>query len=48
MRSENGILTTHGRRVHPSIMWAKLKALTGGADLATKELWDLPRARAVA
>jgi 5-methyltetrahydropteroyltriglutamate--homocysteine methyltransferase len=28
-----------GRRVHPSIMWAKLKALAEGARLATKELW---------
>jgi 5-methyltetrahydropteroyltriglutamate--homocysteine methyltransferase len=27
------------RRVHPSIMWAKLEALTEGARLATKELW---------
>jgi len=27
------------RRVHPSIMWAKLEALAAGARLATKELW---------
>ena len=27
------------RRVHPSIMWAKLEALTAGARLASKELW---------
>ncbi len=27
------------RRVHPSIMWAKLQALAEGARLATKELW---------
>jgi 5-methyltetrahydropteroyltriglutamate--homocysteine methyltransferase len=27
------------RRVHPSIMWAKLEALSEGAKLATKELW---------
>jgi len=27
------------RRVHPSIMWAKLGALAEGAKLATKELW---------
>ncbi len=27
------------RRVHPSIMWAKLQALVEGARLATKELW---------
>jgi 5-methyltetrahydropteroyltriglutamate--homocysteine methyltransferase len=27
------------RRVHPSIMWAKLDALVKGAGLASKELW---------
>jgi 5-methyltetrahydropteroyltriglutamate--homocysteine methyltransferase len=27
------------RRVHPTIMWAKLEALAAGARLATKELW---------
>ncbi|HEY7245069.1 MAG TPA: cobalamin-independent methionine synthase II family protein [Xanthobacteraceae bacterium] len=27
------------RRVHPSIMWAKLESLTRGARLASKELW---------
>jgi len=27
------------RRVHPSIMWAKLQALADGARLASKELW---------
>ena len=27
------------RRVHPSIMWAKLEALTEGARLASRELW---------
>ena len=27
------------RRVHPSIMWAKLEALATGARLASKELW---------
>jgi 5-methyltetrahydropteroyltriglutamate--homocysteine methyltransferase len=27
------------RRVHPSIMWAKLEALAGGARIASKELW---------
>jgi 5-methyltetrahydropteroyltriglutamate--homocysteine methyltransferase len=27
------------RRVHPSIMWAKLQALAEGARLATAELW---------
>jgi len=28
------------RRVHPSIMWAKLEALAEGARLATQELWN--------
>ena len=28
-----------GMRVHPQIAWAKLKALSEGAALATKELW---------
>ena len=28
------------RRVHPSIMWAKLEALADGARLASKELWN--------
>jgi len=28
------------RRVHPSIMWAKLEALAQGAKLASKELWN--------
>ena len=27
------------RRVHPSIMWAKLEALVEGAKLASDELW---------
>ena len=27
------------RRVHPSIMWAKLEALAAGARLASKVLW---------
>jgi 5-methyltetrahydropteroyltriglutamate--homocysteine methyltransferase len=27
------------RRVHPSIMWAKLESLVGGARLASAELW---------
>ena len=27
------------QRVHPTIMWAKLKALSEGARIATKELW---------
>jgi 5-methyltetrahydropteroyltriglutamate--homocysteine methyltransferase len=28
------------RRVHPSIMWAKLEALVSGARLASAELWS--------
>jgi 5-methyltetrahydropteroyltriglutamate--homocysteine methyltransferase len=28
------------RRVHPSIMWAKLEALAAGARIASKELWS--------
>jgi 5-methyltetrahydropteroyltriglutamate--homocysteine methyltransferase len=31
----------HLRRVHPSIMWAKLEALSTGARLASQELWGL-------
>jgi 5-methyltetrahydropteroyltriglutamate--homocysteine methyltransferase len=27
------------RRVHPSIMWAKLAALSEGARIASRELW---------
>jgi 5-methyltetrahydropteroyltriglutamate--homocysteine methyltransferase len=27
------------RRVHPTIMWAKLEALAEGARLATDRLW---------
>ena len=27
------------RRVHPTIMWAKLEALAQGARFATRELW---------
>jgi len=27
------------RRVHPSIMWAKLQALVEGARIATQTLW---------
>jgi 5-methyltetrahydropteroyltriglutamate--homocysteine methyltransferase len=27
------------RRVHPSIMWAKLKSLVEGARIATQMLW---------
>ena len=28
------------RRVHPTVMWAKLEALSEGARLASKELWS--------
>jgi 5-methyltetrahydropteroyltriglutamate--homocysteine methyltransferase len=28
------------RRVHPSVMWAKLEALAAGARLASNELWN--------
>ncbi len=31
--------TPYVRRVHPSIMWAKLEALAEGARLASEELW---------
>jgi 5-methyltetrahydropteroyltriglutamate--homocysteine methyltransferase len=34
------------QRVHPSIMWAKLKALVEGARIASKELWKPKRRRA--
>jgi 5-methyltetrahydropteroyltriglutamate--homocysteine methyltransferase len=30
------------RRVHPSIMWAKLEAMAEGAKIASKELWRGP------
>jgi len=28
------------RRVHPSVMWAKLEALSAGARLASRDLWS--------
>jgi 5-methyltetrahydropteroyltriglutamate--homocysteine methyltransferase len=31
------------RRVHPSIMWAKLEALVAGARIASGRLWSAPR-----
>jgi 5-methyltetrahydropteroyltriglutamate--homocysteine methyltransferase len=34
------------RRVHPSIMWAKLRALAAGCELASKELFAKRRAPA--
>ena len=36
------------RRVHPSIMWAKLEALVAGARIASKTLWSAPRKAAAA
>jgi 5-methyltetrahydropteroyltriglutamate--homocysteine methyltransferase len=30
------------RRVHPSIMWAKLRSVVEGARLASRELWRRP------
>jgi 5-methyltetrahydropteroyltriglutamate--homocysteine methyltransferase len=36
------------RRVHPSIMWAKLRSVVEGARLATRELWRRPKGRKVA
>lgn len=32
------------QRVHPSIMWAKLRTLVEGARLASKQLWAHRRA----
>jgi 5-methyltetrahydropteroyltriglutamate--homocysteine methyltransferase len=29
-----------GRRVHPQIAWAKLRALRDGAAIASKKLWS--------
>ena len=38
--SDCGFATFAGsKEVHPSIVWAKLQALTEGARLASKELW---------
>ncbi len=38
--SDCGFATFAGsKEVHPSIVWAKLKALTDGAHLASRELW---------
>lgn len=38
--SDCGFATFAGsKEIHPSIVWAKLKALTDGARLASKELW---------
>jgi 5-methyltetrahydropteroyltriglutamate--homocysteine methyltransferase len=32
-----------GGRIHPSIAWAKLKALSEGAALASDQLWGRMR-----
>jgi 5-methyltetrahydropteroyltriglutamate--homocysteine methyltransferase len=38
--SDCGFATFAGsKEVHPSIVWAKLAALTEGARIASKELW---------
>jgi len=38
--SDCGFATFAGsKEVHPSIVWAKLEALTKGARMASKELW---------
>jgi 5-methyltetrahydropteroyltriglutamate--homocysteine methyltransferase len=38
--SDCGFATFAGsREIHPSIVWAKLKALSEGAELATRQLW---------
>ena len=39
---ENVVASTDcgmGGRIHPSIAWAKLRALSEGAALATRSLW---------
>ena len=36
------------RGVHPSIQWAKLRALAEGARLATRQLWRRGRKNSVA
>jgi 5-methyltetrahydropteroyltriglutamate--homocysteine methyltransferase len=36
------------RRVHPTVMWAKLQALVEGARLASKELWRRPKPKKAA
>ena len=34
------------RRVHPSVMWAKLEAMAEGARIASQQLWvNLPPPR---
>ena len=42
--SDCGFATFAGsKEVHPSIVWAKLKALSDGARIASKELWKTAR-----
>jgi 5-methyltetrahydropteroyltriglutamate--homocysteine methyltransferase len=31
---------TFYRRVHPTVMWAKLQSLVEGARLASRQLWN--------
>ena len=35
------------RRVHPSVMWAKLEAMAEGARIATRQLWGKEATAAV-
>jgi 5-methyltetrahydropteroyltriglutamate--homocysteine methyltransferase len=45
--SDCGFATFAGsKEVHPSIVWAKMQALTEGARLASKELWKKAAAKA--
>ena len=38
--SDCGFATFAGStEIHPSVVWAKLKALSDGARIATKQLW---------
>jgi 5-methyltetrahydropteroyltriglutamate--homocysteine methyltransferase len=47
--SDCGFATFAGsKEIHPSIVWAKLKALTDGGRLASKELWKKARKRRAA
>jgi 5-methyltetrahydropteroyltriglutamate--homocysteine methyltransferase len=47
--SDCGFATFAGsKEVHPSIVWAKMQALTEGARLASKELWKKGKTRSAA
>jgi 5-methyltetrahydropteroyltriglutamate--homocysteine methyltransferase len=35
------------RRVHPSVMWAKLEAMAEGARIASRQLWGKAAAAAM-